>query len=212
VRVWWRWGVIFLFFLVFSGLPLVAIASEDEGLTPGLETEEAVEREIHETVEGDTTAKRKDLLYRAINFGILAAVIVILLRKPMGRMLANRSQGIKEDLENLEERKEEAARSLEENLARLKSIEAEKDKIIQEFVAAGETEKEKILAQAEEMAARIKEQARISIEFETEKARTQLQVEIAEKSAAKAFELIQKKITPEDRDRLVNDYLDKVVG
>ncbi|MBW2617876.1 MAG: ATP synthase F0 subunit B [Deltaproteobacteria bacterium] len=212
MRAWWRWGVIFLFFLVFSGLPLVAIASEDVDLAPGLETEEAVEREIHETVEVDTTAKQKDLLYRAINFGILAAVMVILLRKPMGRMLANRNQGIKEDLENLEKRKEEAARSLEENLARLKSIEAEKDKIIQEFVAAGNAEKEKILAQAEEMAARIKEQTRASIELETEKARTQLQAEIAEKSATKAFELIQAKITPEDRDRLVNDYLDKVVG
>ncbi len=193
-----------------------ALASSDGGpgaAQKGEVLEEKIAGEMEEAVYPAESAERiRDLIWRAINALAVVLVLFFLLRKPLSQALANRRRSIEDDLENLEKRKEETQRALEEALVKLKAVEAEKDKIVQEFLTQGEVEKARILAEAEDMALRLKEQARRSIEQETAAAKTQLQEEIAELSVAKALEMIKVKITPDDRDRLVNEYLNKVAG
>ncbi len=62
------------------------------------------------------------------------------------------------------------------------------------------------------MASRIKDQARLRIEQEVEQAKAQLTDEIAELSVAKAVELVQKNITAEDQNRLVEESLNRMTG
>ncbi len=176
------------------------------------QSEQAIEGEMevstHETTSSD---KVWDLIKRTMNAAAVVIVLVFLLRKPLSQALSNRTKSIKEELENLEARKKEAESALDEMLERLKKIQDEKEKVIAEFVVQGEAEKAKILKEAETMAERMKEQARMFIDQEVDKAKSELQQEIAEQAAAKALELIQAKITPEDRDRLVDEYLKQVV-
>ena len=59
---------------------------------------------------------------------------------------------------------------------------------------------------------KLQTQARRSIEHEFDQAKQQLQAEILEKSLAKAEEIIKEKISADDQDRLVDEYLNKVVA
>ncbi len=161
---------------------------------------------------GDSGQKVWDLVWRTMNFAAVVLVLVLLLRKPIGQGLRNRRESIKEELDSLEAKKNEAQGELEETLRKIEGLAAEKEKIIAELKAQGESEKVKILAEAEEMAGRIRDQARLRIDQEVEQARAQLTDEIAELSVAKAVELVQKNITAEDQDRLVEESLNRMTG
>ncbi|MCK4467949.1 MAG: hypothetical protein KAU60_06310, partial [Desulfobacterales bacterium] len=61
-------------------------------------------------------------------------------------------------------------------------------------------------------AVKLEEQAKRNIEHEFKQAKSKLQEEISEKALLKAEEIIKSTITTEDQDRLVDEYLEKVVA
>ncbi|MCA1906373.1 MAG: F0F1 ATP synthase subunit B [Desulfarculus sp.] len=156
------------------------------------------------------TGPNLDLVWRAMNFAVLAIVLVVVLRKPLKAGLSGRVEQIKNELAELEAKREEAKRRYAEIEQRLKDAEGEREKILAEFRALGEREKEKILANARQMAERIKAQAQFTIEQETAAAKAELKREIADMSAALAEDLLKQNITAEDHTRLVSEYLAKV--
>ena len=120
---------------------------------------------------GDSGQKLWDLLWRTMNFAAVVAVLFFLLRKPISQGLRNRRESIREELDSLEAKKNKAQQELEETLRKIEGLAAEKEKIIAELKAQGENEKARILAEAEEMAARIKDQTRLRIDQEVEQAK-----------------------------------------
>ena len=68
------------------------------------------------------------------------------------------------------------------------------------------------MKEAESAAEKLKEQAQKNIQNEFNQAKQSLQAEIVEKALAKAEELIKDRISAEDQDRLVDEYLEKVVA
>lgn len=159
---------------------------------------------------GGGEGKVWDFVARAMNFALLLGLLIFLVRKPIAAGLRGRAEQIRRELEELEARRAEAQRAYEEMARRLKDAEAEQERILAEFRAMGEKEKEKILAEARNMAERIRAQAQWTIEQEVARAKAELRQEVAEMSAAVAEELIKAKITPEDHQRLVDEYLAKV--
>lgn len=162
---------------------------------------------------GVTPEKIADLIWRTVNFLVFAGILGYLLVKkfPIKDFFAKRSQEIAQSLGELEAKKAAAAQALKEAEARLAQVEAERDKIIRQFVEEGEKEKAKIIEKAEMVASRIKEMAALSIAQETKKAAQQLKQEIALQATELAEKLIKEKITPADQQRLVDEYLEKVV-
>ena len=132
-------------------------------------------------------------------------------RKPVSNALNGRIQGIKEDLKALEAEKEAAEKQLSEYNKRIATLDKEAEKIINEYRQQGEAAKEKILTSAKEAAEKIEEQAKRNIENEFEVARQKLRQDIFDQAVARAETLVKGKITSEDQDRLVEEYLDKVV-
>ena len=61
-------------------------------------------------------------------------------------------------------------------------------------------------------AQKIEDQAQRNIENEFEAAKHKLQHDIFEKAISRAEELVKEKITTEDQNKLVDEYLDKVVA
>ena len=61
-------------------------------------------------------------------------------------------------------------------------------------------------------AAKLEAMAKRNIEQEFKAAKTKLQQEIAEKAMIKAEELIKASISSDDQDKLVDEYLKKVVA
>lgn len=162
---------------------------------------------------GVSSGQIYDLTWRTFNFVIFAGILGYLLIKkvPVKEFFLKRSQEIAQALQDLENQKAAAHEALKEAEARLAEVAAERDKILQQYVAEGEMEKAKILDKAEQVAARIRDMAKITIEQETKKAAQQLKQELVDNAAKLSEGLLTKKITPDDHQRLVEEYLNKVV-
>ncbi len=150
--------------------------------------------------------------YKFMNFLVLAVGLFYLLRKPAASSLNARISGIKNQLDDLESKKKEAEKKLAAYDEKLSRLDEEAKNIADEYVRQGNEAKARIIKEAEAAAERIKEQARRNIEYEMERAKSKLRGEIAEKALLKAEEIIKSKITIEDQDRLVDEYLEKVVA
>jgi len=151
-----------------------------------------------------------NFFFRLMNFAVLVAVLIIVLRKPLKSGLGSRVEQIKSELEELEAKREEAKRAYALMEQRLADSAAEREQVLADFRAMGEKEKAAIVAGAEATAQRIKEQANFTIEQETAAAKADLRREVAEMSATLAEDLLKEKINPEDQTRLVDEYLAKV--
>ena len=150
--------------------------------------------------------------YRVMNFVVLLAALIFLLRKPISQALSSRIKTIKEQLESLETQKAEAEKKLAQYNDKLSQLESEAEKIVQGYIQQGKEAKAKILKEAEATAEKMQLQAKRNIEHEFSKARQELQREVVEESLIQAEEMLKKTITDQDQDKLVNEYLDKVVA
>ncbi|MGC9196124.1 MAG: F0F1 ATP synthase subunit B [Syntrophobacteraceae bacterium] len=152
-----------------------------------------------------------DFILRTVAFVIVVGVLYKLLKKPIADFLNSRREEIKTLLAELETKTAQAKAEHEKVLARMASLEAETKKIVDELIAEGEAERQKIIEAAHREAAYIQQQAEIAIEQEVQAARDGLKDEVAELSVAAAESIIQKKIRAEDQQRLINEFMAKVV-
>lgn len=149
--------------------------------------------------------------YRVMNFAVLAIALFFLLKKPVSQFLGDRIQSIQEQLEDLEAKKAEAEKKLAQYEEKLATLSSESEKIISQYKQQGIALRDKILAEAASAAEKLEEQARRTIDHEFKQARQQLEQEVFEKAIAKAEEKLKKGITDQDQDKLVDEYLTKVV-
>jgi len=150
--------------------------------------------------------------YRVMNFAVLAIALFFLLKKPVSQALNSRIKGIEDQLSDLEAKKAAAEKELAGYNDQLAKLEKEAESMMAEYVQQGNEAKARILKEAEASAAKLEEQAKRTIESEFKQARQQLQAEVMEKAMAKAEAMIQASITDDDQNRLVDDYLEKVVA
>jgi F-type H+-transporting ATPase subunit b len=150
--------------------------------------------------------------YRVMNFVVLAVGLFIVLKKPASQALNSRIKGIAQELEDLESRKRSAEKQLAEYNDRLAKLDKEAEQIVAEYTRQGKEAKARILKEAEMAAEKLKEQAHKNIEHEFKQARVKLQQNVVEKALTRAEQLIKEKISADDQNRLVDEYLDKVVA
>ncbi len=148
--------------------------------------------------------------FRVLNFAVLVVALFLVLRKPVSTALSSRIDGIKKQLVDLEAQKEAAEKKLAEYSDKLSELEKEAEHIVADYIKQGNEAKARILKEAEASAEKLQAQARRNIEHEFDQAKTQLQAEVLEKSLAKAEEIIKEKISADDQNRLVDEYLEKV--
>ena len=149
--------------------------------------------------------------YRIMNFTALVLILFFILRKPVANFFTDRVRLIKEQLQDLERQKEEAEKKLAEYNEKLATLDSEAEKIIQQYQQQGEEARDNILKQAELVAAKMEKQARRTIESEFAQAKLKLETELFDSAVEKAEERMKSLITDDDHDRLVKEYLDKVV-
>ena len=184
--------ILSVFLLCFVGT--VAASSEGEG--------------GHEGVKGWVATDT----YRVMNFAVLAIGLFFLLRKPVSQALNSRIKGIKDQLSELEAKKKDAEKELAKYNERLSHLEQEAEKLIQEYIKQGNEAKARIIDEAKKTVEKLEVQARRNIEHEFKKAKTKLQQDILEKALVNAETLIKDSITTQDQDKLVDEYLEKVVA
>jgi F-type H+-transporting ATPase subunit b len=150
--------------------------------------------------------------YKVMNFGVLAIGLFILMRKPVSQALNSRISGIKEQLSQLEEKKQAAEKQLAEYTEKFSGLEQETERLIEDYIRQGNEAKARIIDEAKKAADKLEEQARRNIDHEFKQAKLELQQEILEKALQKSEEILKNKITAKDEEKLVDEYLDKVVA
>jgi F-type H+-transporting ATPase subunit b len=150
--------------------------------------------------------------YRVINFAVLAAALIYLLRKPISQALTGRIDGIREQLETLEAKKKEAETQLAQYNEKLSQMDQEAKKILANYIQQGEETKARLIEQAKLAAEKLEAQAQRNIEHHFHQAKLKLQSELIEKALVKAEAMIKDGISDKDQERLVEEYLDKVVA
>lgn len=160
----------------------------------------------------DTGAQMKDFMWRCIDFAALVAIAVWALKKAdVKGTLAARREGIEKTLKEAVEAKEAAEKKFAEYSTRLDEANKEIEVISANMKREGELEKERIIAEAKEAAARIKAQAETAAEQEVLKAKGELRAEAARLAVELAEQKIKQNIAKGDQDKLVGDYISKVV-
>lgn len=152
-----------------------------------------------------------DFAYRTVAIIIVVVVLVKLLKKAVVNILNSRREEIQRLLSELEAKTSEAGSEFSRAQARLASLEEETIRIVDELIAEGEAEKKKIIEAAHREAEYIQQQAQVAVQQEIQAARDNLKDEVAELSVAAARDIIQKKMRAEDQQRLVREFMTKVV-
>jgi len=170
----------------------------------------AAEEGAHEA--GHAAAQMKDFMWRCLDFAALAAIAIWAIKKAdVKGTLAARRTSIERTLKEAVEAKEAAEKKFQEYTVRLDQANKEIETISANMKHEGELEKERIIAEANLAAARIVAQAESAAAQEVLKAKGELRAEAAKLAVEIAEQKIVKNIAKGDQDKLVGDYISKVV-
>jgi len=153
-----------------------------------------------------------DRLPRLVNFAIIAFVVVYYMKKPAADFFKNRSAEIAKALEESRQARERAAAALADMERKMKDLEAETGRMVEDAKTRGEKDKQALVEEGRKVAADVQAQVKASIDIELQKARTALAAEAALLSVDLAEGNIKSKITKDDHDRILKDYITKVGG
>jgi F-type H+-transporting ATPase subunit b len=151
-----------------------------------------------------------DLVFRVINFAILAGALVYLLRKPLGNYLDAKTEQIRQDLTEAAGKRERAEAERKEAKARLEGLDQEIAEARKKGLAHAEAERQRILEAAKADAMRLGENAKRELADELELARRKLTARAAELSVEMARKKIGEQISDADRRRLFEKGLEKL--
>jgi len=158
-----------------------------------------------------TAENVKNYALRIVNFAIFFALLYKFAGAKVKDFFVGRRDQIKQDLDSLQTRQAEAEKKLKEVEAGIANMAAEKAQIIAEAKKQGDALKEAIIAKAHKDAEVLKEQAKRTASNEAHAAIETIRAEMADMVIAAAEKIVAEKLSAEDHDKLVDDYLTKVV-
>ena len=180
-----------------SGVLLASLAFAEEGAGHGGE---------------EATTFMGDWLPRLVNFAIIATVVVYFMRKPVRDFFKNRSAEIAKSIEDSKEARERAVAALADMERKIKELEAETTRLIADAQARGEKDKQALVEEGKKVAQDIQAQVKQGIDVEVQKAKTALAAEASILSLDLAEGKIKEKISKQDHERIVKEYISKVGG
>ena len=151
-----------------------------------------------------------DLLKQTVNFAILAGALVYFLKKPIASYLKDRSDQLRKSIEDAARAREEAAAKLADIENRMAGLPDAIAGMNRKMEAEADEEARRIREAAEVEIGRVRTQAQFAAEQEVKKARQELRKEAAGLAIGAAEEIVKKAITPEDRERLARENIEKI--
>ncbi len=147
------------------------------------------------------------MLPSLVNFVLLIALFVVLFRDSVGKALRRRRAEIEQALTEAARLKAEAEAKHKEYSERMARLDQELALIRKEMISAGEKERDRIVAEAEHKAARMRKEAQFLIEQQVKQLRVDLTRDTVEAAVAAAEQLLLKATTTYDQQRLAQEYL-----
>ncbi len=184
---------------------------------------ESVAHEVAETESGhsgqdaghgeltfSSLIKNRDFQGTVINFLVLVGLIAWVIRKKGNPALAARRAEVEKELAEAQRLRTEAEKRHMQTATRLDRLDQEMLQIRGDMIKAGEAERDRIVAQAEEKAARLRKDTSFLIEQQIKQLRKDLTQQAANAAVTAAQELLQERTTDADQDRLAEAYLNRL--
>lgn len=186
-------------------LALVALALCAPALAFAQEAHDAAhEADAHGGHGGwDTTS----LIASFVNFAVLIILFVFLFKDSLKKFLVERRATVERELLEAARLKAEAEVKHKEYSARLAQLDQELAQIKADMIAAGKKERDRIIADAEQKASRMRKEAEFMIEQQIKQVRVDLSREASDSAIAAAEELLLRATTTYDQQRLAQEYL-----
>lgn len=145
-----------------------------------------------------------------VTFFMFCAIIYLSVRRPLATYLANRSDEIKNALEEAKQARAEAEAKAREYEERLANLDNEIESLKQEFRTRGEAEVRRLEQAGKDAAARISKDAEDTIAAEFERAQHALKQEATRLALELAEDRVREVIKVDDHQRLEKAFLGDV--
>lgn len=156
--------------------------------------------------------KTPPFIAMVINFAILAAGYYAFGRKPIAAALQGRRDAIAGEIEQAQKMKREAEARAKTYQAKLDKLEDELRMARESLVRTGEAERDRIVADAEAKAERMRADATFLVAQELKQIRQDLWRDALDSAVAAAEQLLARRVTGADHERLAEDYLADLGG
>lgn len=207
-------GLLLLVVCALASTSAFAETAEDTSLAHEIAEEESG-HDTHAAPAGHTLSfthliESREFQGTVLNFVVLVGLLVWVVRTKVNPMLAARRAEVEKELAEAQMLRAEAERRHLETASRLEKLDQEMAQIRAEMIKAGEAERDRIVSQAEEKAARMRKDARFFIEQQVKQLREDLIDEAANAAVRAAHELLQERTTEADQDQLAEAYLNRL--
>jgi F-type H+-transporting ATPase subunit b len=152
------------------------------------------------------------MIGKIFNVALVIGVLVWIGRKPLAEFFKNRTQSIREQLEEAQQARRDAEARLAEMQHRMRNLDEELKEIRSASEREARAEYERLVAEAERDAEKIVARARQEIDGMTRAGHLELKAHAAELSVRLAEEKIREVITDEDRARLFGQFVRQLGG
>ena len=150
------------------------------------------------------------LVAQLVNFFILFGLLFLVLYKPVMRMLKERSDRIKEGMEQAEQVKERMAETEQQVKKQLEAARKEGQNILAQAGQIGEQLKEAARQEARQEAEAIVVRARVEIERERDAAIDELRRQFSDLAIMAAEKVINETLDKEKHRQLIDEVLEQV--
>ena len=149
------------------------------------------------------------LIAQLVNFLILLGLLYLFAYKPILRMFDERSNRIKESMEQTESIKEQAANAEEEARKRIEAASKEGQEAVARAVRTGEEIKQKAQQEARPEAEALIAKARLEIQRERDEAIDGLRSELTDLTVLAAEKVIERSLDKEAHRELIEKVLEE---
>lgn len=151
-----------------------------------------------------------DMIVMLFFFIVLVALVGKFAWGPVMDMMKKREDHVANEIDTAERNRAEAEKANAEAVERLTQTKQEAQQIIEDAKVAGTKQEQDIISTARAEAERIKTQAQEEIKNEKEKAIQALQDQVASLSVLIASKVIEKEISAQDQEQLIEEYIKEV--
>lgn len=196
-----------LFALLLASPSLVSAKSEPHESEAHEAAEHAAGHDDHGELSFSALLRNRDFQGTVVNFLVLVGLIAWVVRRKGNPALATRRAEVEKELAEAQRLRAEAEKRHLETATRLERLDEEMVEIRAEMIKAGEAERDRIVAQAEEKAARLRKDTSFLIDQQIKQLREDLTQQAANAAVVAAEELLWERTTDADQDRLAESYL-----
>lgn len=150
------------------------------------------------------------LIFQVITFLIFIGAMYAALYKPVLRIMQQRTEKIKSQIQAAEAQRAEAERLRAEYENRVREIESRAHEALQKAIRDGDAVRAKMLDEARQEARRMIEEAKSQIQADRDKTMRQMQRDIADLAALVAERAARKIVDPATHQRLVEELTQEV--